>query len=133
MAISPEHCPETSAADPIDLAELHRLGDTKPGDTSRNFVHDVIELFLNLGPQIFATANEAFTAADPQSVARAAHKLKSQAAYFGAGRMVKVCKQIEDRGYRDDLNACEPLLRELERELGRVISALEPHRYRNPG
>ena len=84
---------------PIDLTELCRLGDTATGDTSRNFVHDIIELFLQLAPEIYNTTRAAFADGDSQSIARAAHKLKSQAAYLGAQRMVHVCKQIEQLGY----------------------------------
>ena len=136
MPSSAEHLTAKTAGQsedsPIDLEELHRLGDTKPGDDSRNFVHDVIELFLTLAPQIYTTAREAFAAGDPQSVARAAHKLKSQAAYFSAERVVRVCRQIEHHGYSDDLAACESLLDQLEDELDRVVTALQPHRYQEP-
>ena len=114
---------------PIDLTELYRLGDTASGDTSRHFVHDIIELFLTLTPDIYATAKAAFADGDAQSVARAAHKLKSQAAYFGARRMVYVCKQIEQHGYAGELSRCERLLDDLEDELDRVVAALQPHRF----
>ena len=116
---------------PIDLTELTRLGDTAAGDTSRSFVHDIIELFLTLTPDIYKTARAAFADADAQSVARAAHKLKSQAAYFGARRMVNVCKQLETYGYGGELSRCERLLDDLEDELDRVVAALQPHRYRD--
>jgi HPt (histidine-containing phosphotransfer) domain-containing protein len=114
---------------PIDLAELCRLGDTATGDTSRNFVHDIIELFLQLAPEIYNTTKAAFADGDAQSLARAAHKLKSQAAYFGAQRMVHVCKQIEQFGYEGQIARCERLLDDLEDELDRVVAALQPHRY----
>lgn len=118
---------------PIDLTELYRLGDTAAGDpargdTSSHFVHDIIELFLTLTPDLYATARAAFADGDAQSVARAAHKLKSQAAYFGARRMVNVCKQLEQHGYAGELSRCERLLDDLEDELDRVVAALQPHR-----
>lgn len=115
---------------PVDLTELLRLGDTKTGDTARSFVHDIIELFLTLTPEIYRTARAAYADGDAQSVARAAHKLKSQAAYFGARRMVNVCKQIEQHGYAGELGRCERLLDDLEDELDRVVAALQPHRHR---
>jgi HPt (histidine-containing phosphotransfer) domain-containing protein len=121
--------PAIARESPIDLAELCRLGDTATGDTSRNFVHDIIELFLTLAPDIYNTCKAAFADGDAQSVARAAHKLKSQAAYFGAQRMVHVCKQIEQFGYEGQVQRCERLLDDLEDELDRVVAALQPHRY----
>lgn len=114
---------------PIDLAELMRLGDTANGDGARNFVHDIIELFLELAPQIYERTRAAFAGNDPQSLARAAHKLKSQAAYFGARRMVHVCKQLEQLGYEGQLARCERLIDDLEDELDRVVAALQPHRF----
>ena len=121
----------TPVESPIDLGELVRLGETASGDTSRTFVHDIIDLFLNLTPDIYRTARAAFADGDAQSVARAAHKLKSQAAYFGARRMVAVCKQLETHGYAGELSRCERLLDDLEDELDRVVAALQPHRHRD--
>ena len=114
---------------PIDLTELSRLGDSSPGDNQRSFKHDIIELFLTLTPDIYKTARDAYADGDAQSVARAAHKLKSQAAYFGARRMVQVCKQIEQHGYAGELTRCERLLDDLEDELDRVVAALQPYRH----
>src|SRR6201999_3498857 len=105
---------------PVDLTELVRLGDTATNDNAHSFVHDIIDLFLTLTPDIYKTARAAFADADAQSVARAAHKLKSQAAYFGARRMVNVCKQLETHGYAGELHRCERLLDDLEDELDRV-------------
>jgi HPt (histidine-containing phosphotransfer) domain-containing protein len=122
-----------SVESPIDLTELVRLGDTatpSSNDNARSFVHDIIELFLTLTPDIYATARAAYADGDAQSVARAAHKLKSQAAYFGAKRMVNVCKQLETHGYAGELTRCERLLDDLEDELDRVVAALQPHRHR---
>jgi HPt (histidine-containing phosphotransfer) domain-containing protein len=118
-----------SVESPIDLSELVRLGDTANNDNARTFVHDIIELFLTLSPDIYATARAAYADGDAQSVARAAHKLKSQAAYFGARRMVNVCKQLETHGYAGELTRCERLLDDLEDELDRVVAALQPHRH----
>ena len=113
---------------PINLEELSRLGGTKDGD-SPSVVQEVIELFLHLAPQLYRTARDSFVAGDVQSIARAAHKLKSQGAYFGATRLVAVCRQLEQQGYAGQLARCDRLLDDLEDELDRVIAALEPHRH----
>ena len=114
---------------PINLEELSRLGGTKEPDSSQSFVQEVIELFVHLAPQLYQTARDSFIAGDPQSVARAAHKLKSQGAYFGASRLVQVCRQLEQHGYANQLGRCERLLDDLEDELDRVVAALEPYRH----
>lgn len=113
---------------PINLDELARLGDSKDSPSSQSFVQEVIELFVHLAPQLYRTAREAFAASDPGSIARAAHKLKSQGAYFGASRLVQVCRQLEHYGYTGEIGRCDRLLDDLEDELDRVMAALEPHR-----
>jgi hypothetical protein len=35
--------PPIARESPIDLSQLCRLGDAATGDTSRNFVHDIID------------------------------------------------------------------------------------------
>lgn len=118
---------------PINLDELARLGDAKESSSGQSFVQEVIELFVHLAPQLYSTAREAFAAQDLPSVGRAAHKLKSQAAYFGAARLVHVCRQLEQYGYTSDFSRCDRLLDDLEDELDRVVAALEPHRQRSTG
>jgi len=124
-----EPVPVVKRDSPIDLSQLYQLGDTATGDTARNFVHDIIELFLQLAPEIYETARLALKDGDGQSLARAAHKLKSQAAYFGAQRMVLACRQLEQYGYEGQMARCERLIDDLEDELDRVVAALQPHRY----
>lgn len=126
---------------PINLEELSKLAGTsgssggggpREPDASQTFVQEVIELFVHLAPQLYKTARDSFLAGDPQSVARAAHKLKSQGAYFGASRLVQVCRQLEQHGYANQLGRCERLLDDLEDELDRVVAALEQHRQMGP-
>jgi HPt (histidine-containing phosphotransfer) domain-containing protein len=115
---------------PIDLTDLHKLSGETSSSDSREFVHEVVELFLTLAPETYQLARAACEAGDTQSLARAAHKLKSQAAYFGARRVVLVCRQLEQLGFRGQLARCEPLLDHLEDELDLVVVALQPHRGR---
>jgi HPt (histidine-containing phosphotransfer) domain-containing protein len=117
-----------SPVSPINLEELARLGNAKDSPSGQSFVQEVIELFVHLAPQLYKTAREAFAAGDPASIARAAHKLKSQGAYFGAARLVHVCRQLEQQGYGGELVRCERLLDDLEDELDRVMAALEAYR-----
>jgi HPt (histidine-containing phosphotransfer) domain-containing protein len=125
-----EHSPDIRVAREslIDLTELRKLSGETAANDSQEFVCEVIELFLALGPESYAIARSACEAGDAQSLARAVHKLQTQAAYFGARRVVQVCRQLEQLGFRGQLTRCEPLLDQLEDELDRVVVALEPHR-----
>lgn len=115
----------------VDLSELRRLGGEAFQEDALEVQHELIELFLRHAPQNYALAKAAFADGDSQSVGRAAHKLKSQAAYFGAARVVQVCKELERFGYAGNLTRCARLLDDLEDELDRVILALEPYRAQN--
>jgi HPt (histidine-containing phosphotransfer) domain-containing protein len=114
---------------PIDLTDLQKLG----GDDgniagSSDFVHDIIELFLDLAPKIYEDSVAAVADGDGASMARACHKLRSQAAYFGAQRLVQVCQQLEEIGLANDMGRAESGVHDLEDELDRVSAALQPHR-----
>ena len=122
-----------AADSPIDLTELLKLGDATSDDSRPNFVHDIIELFLQIAPDIYETARAAVNDGDGRSLASATHKLKSQAAYFGAQRMSTVCRQLEELGHSGSMKRAEHLIDQLEDELDRVVAALQPHRFEPPG
>jgi HPt (histidine-containing phosphotransfer) domain-containing protein len=118
-----------STDSPIDLTDLEKLGgDDASIAGSSDFVHDIIELFLDLAPTIYADAVAAMTDGDGASMGRACHKLRSQAAYFGARRLVQVCQRVEDIGIAEDMGRAEAGIHDLEDELDRVSAALQPHR-----
>lgn len=109
---------------PIDLTDLYRLGEVTGQAEAHLFVSELIALFLKLGPANYQVARTALLAGDGPSLRRASHKLKSQAAYFGAKQLVKTCLALELMSQRLQLARCEALLDELEDELDRVVCAL---------
>jgi HPt (histidine-containing phosphotransfer) domain-containing protein len=115
----------------VDLSELRRLGGEAFQEDALAVQRELIELFLRHAPHSYALAKAAFADGDSQSVGRVAHKLKTQAAYFGAARVVQVCKELERLGYAGNLTRCARLLDDLEDELDRVFLALEPYRAQN--
>jgi two-component system, sensor histidine kinase and response regulator len=113
-----------SRESPIDLTELRKLGGAKRRGDVSDVVDELIELFFELAPQSYALVRAALAEGDCQSLGRAAHRLKSQAAYFGARRMAWVCRQLEQLGYEGRLARCGQLVDDLEDELDRVMLAL---------
>jgi HPt (histidine-containing phosphotransfer) domain-containing protein len=109
---------------PVDLTDLYRLGHATNQSEAQLFVSELITLFLKLGPANYKVARAALSAGDGASLRRASHKLKSQAAYFGAKQLVKTCLALELMSQRLQLARCETLLDELEDELDRVVCAL---------
>jgi HPt (histidine-containing phosphotransfer) domain-containing protein len=120
--------PSVPRESPVDLSDLWGLGGSTASEAGPNFVHDVIELFLRLAPENYAVARTALRHGDAQSLWRAIHKLKSQAAYFGAKRLVQACRTLEGPAYGGQLSRCERYLDDLEDGLDRVIVALQPLR-----
>lgn len=116
--------PSLPQPSPVDLTDLYRLGQATGQDEARVFVSELITLFLKLGPTNYRVARTALRAGDCPSLQRASHKLKAQAAYFGAKHLVKTCLALELMSQRQDLPRCEVLLDDLEDELDRVVCAL---------
>lgn len=116
---------------PVDLTDLQTLCDDGP--YLETFMDEVIGLFLKHAPANYDVTRLALEHGDGPSIARASHKLKSQAAYFGARSLVRVCQELEVWGGRGEITRCEQLVDDLEDELDRVIAALLPmHRAMSP-
>lgn len=109
---------------PVDLRDLQTLCDDCPH--SENFMDEVIGLFLRHAPANYEAMRVSLTYRDGASLSRAAHKLKSQAAYFGARRLVSACQELEHLGRLGQHAHCERLIDDLEDELDRVVAALIP-------
>jgi HPt (histidine-containing phosphotransfer) domain-containing protein len=115
---------------PVDLSELWRLGDSIGGREPSAFVEQLVGLFLRLAPSSYALAERSFRCQDADSLARSVHKLRGRAAYFGATRLVSVCRELELRALANAWRDCPRLLEDLEDELDRVTAALR--RLRRP-
>ncbi len=109
---------------PVDLTDLQALCDDCPHPDT--FMDEVIGLFLLHAPANYEVTRSSLLHRDGPSLARASHKLKSQAAYFGARHLVRVCQHLEEFGRKNELVLCERLMDDLEDELDRVIAALLP-------
>lgn len=72
------------------FANLQDLG-------GEEFVHEMIDLFLDLTPQKFTEARQTLAAGDWVSSRRAIHSIKSSAANLGAVRLWREAAIVEDR------------------------------------
>jgi HPt (histidine-containing phosphotransfer) domain-containing protein len=87
-------------------------------------VANLVRLFLKLAPNHYEIACAALAAGDGASLARATQRLETQAAYFGARRLISVCRELARLGDHGELRRCAALLDDLEDELDRVTLAL---------
>lgn len=108
------------------LERLDRIG-------GREFVLEMIELFLEHAPQRLAAGRSALEAGDLVSVYRAAHSLKSTAANVGARPLQDTAARAESRAAAEDQEALAPLLDEMERRFERVRVELMAERDRRKG
>ncbi|GAB1539208.1 hypothetical protein NUACC21_18730 [Scytonema sp. NUACC21] len=62
---------------------------------------------------------------DAQALWQTAHKLKSSSASVGAIFLSHLCKELDARGRNNDLQGCQEILSQLEKEYERVKTALQ--------
>jgi signal transduction histidine kinase/CheY-like chemotaxis protein len=87
---------ERSAQPPepvLDAEALNRLMETYGGDTE--FIAVVLDSFSDEGPAMLEQLREGLASGDSETVRRAAHTLKSNAATFGATALAALCAELE--------------------------------------
>ena len=106
------------------IARLDRLGGT-------DFVRQMVELYLQHGPERMRALEQGVRDGDAAQVERAAHSLKSSAGNFGAVRLELAALFLESRSFegtadaaaaervREEYAAAEIALRALLQELGK--------------
>jgi len=103
------------------LQRLRELGGTR-------FAAQMIGLFLELARRKLPEARAAEGRQDFQAVRQAVHPLRSSSGNVGAGAMMELATQIEERVARAEEADVPPLLRELEAAFARVEPRLETER-----
>ncbi|MGI9304816.1 MAG: response regulator [Gammaproteobacteria bacterium] len=105
----------------LDSERLEELRATVGG---QEFLVELIDAFLEDGPNMLAELHAGLNQADTVLLARAAHSLKSNSADFGASSLSDLSKQIEAIGNTGSLNGTAPLIAEIEAEYEKVRTAL---------
>jgi HPt (histidine-containing phosphotransfer) domain-containing protein len=100
------------------LARLDEIGGPE-------FVGEMIDLFLDLGPQRLNAARTGLAAGDLGEVAKAVHPLKSSAGNLGADRVHDLAERTEQLALAGGATAVPYLLRQLELALGEVSGRLQ--------
>ena len=109
---------EGTVLDQATIENLRRLG----GD---DFVHEIIDLFLEHSPALLETINHGQTTANWDQVARAAHSLKSSAGNIGAARLQSLASDIEQAANISDVQASTPIINQLVPAYEIVVIELE--------
>lgn len=100
---------------------MRRLG----GD--RSLFRDIARFFLEDTPGMMAQTTDAIRSQDAEAVAHWAHSLKGLALNFGAEQASAAAFALECSGRSGDLSSATAQFAELEREVARLRTALEPY------
>ena len=85
----------------IDREALERLMETTGGDPE--FVADLLDAFADDAPAMLTDLRSGVASGNSESVRRAAHTLKSNAATFGATELCALCADLESSARNADL------------------------------
>jgi two-component system, sensor histidine kinase and response regulator len=116
------------AAKPFDDATLSAL--VEEGDFE---ISELIDLFVAGAPASIAAMRLALEKYDPEQLVIAAHTLKGTCANFGALPLRELCAQIEQAGLSGGTPGAADLVVSAEKEMVRLIEALESYRSAVPG
>jgi two-component system sensor histidine kinase/response regulator len=90
---------------------LDRIG----GD--EQLLQELCQIFLEESPKLLQKLQQAVAAGDADGVMRAAHSLKGESSYLGAGGTSQAARQLEEMGRGNDLSRAGETLGVLEREV----------------
>lgn len=107
----------------IDRTALNELMESIGNDP--DFLAELIGDFYDDTAQQLETARQALADGDAESLRRAAHSLKSTSASFGAQRMSRLCRQLEEMGKTGQTEGGSQLADQIEAEFRQAQSALD--------
>ena len=110
LAVTPAK-PAAEAASWNRKEALDRIG----GDEA--LLRDLCEIFLQESPKLLQKLQQAVAAGDSDAVMRAAHSLKGESSYLGAGATSQVARQLEEMGRSQNPSRAKDTFAALEREL----------------
>ncbi|MEO8352431.1 MAG: Hpt domain-containing protein, partial [Chthoniobacteraceae bacterium] len=109
--------------DVIDLRSLAEFREIDPSAT--DILPQLIQVFLENTPKVFAEAHEALKINSTTQLARAAHTLKGSCSNFGARRMIEACQRLETSAAAGSMENARSMLEAVEISYSQVRTALE--------
>jgi CheY-like chemotaxis protein len=105
----------TGDAPPVNLekALARVMGD-------KAFLQEMLEQFTGMVSSHLEPMRAAIAQGDGETIARQAHSLKGSAANLSAEKIADTALRLENMGRQGDLSYADPILGELESELGRL-------------
>jgi HPt (histidine-containing phosphotransfer) domain-containing protein len=86
----------------MSILDLNTFNELK-ASTGADYIGELIDAFVDDAPDLFAQMKSALANKDPESLRRAAHSMKSNAATFGAMKLSLLAKELESLAREDNL------------------------------
>jgi two-component system sensor histidine kinase/response regulator len=124
-AATPTSASPRDARDPgrTDVIDLGVARDRIPG--GRSGVRELVQLMLEECPKLLGQIRAGLRERDAESFQRAAHTLRGSADVFGGRYVVAAATRLEKLGRENRLDEADEGLADLEREVDRLIIALQ--------
>jgi signal transduction histidine kinase/CheY-like chemotaxis protein len=122
----PDRIGAAAELDEVALDNLEQFG-------SESFLGELIDTFVTDTTRLLAALRRSLDDGDAQELRRAAHTLRSYGETFGAADFSQLCRQLEERGKREELAGAAGLVDDIEVEFGRLQEALAARRSGAPG
>jgi HPt (histidine-containing phosphotransfer) domain-containing protein len=122
-----ERVPGPVAQGPLDRKALDRIRALQRKGEPDTLAR-VAALYLDASPRLLGSIQAAITESDGAKLRNAAHSLKSCSASLGAEALAAMCKELEERGRKEDFANVQIVLSLLESEYAAVRHALVTER-----
>ena len=116
---TPKPKPAGEAASWNKAEALGRIG----GD--EELLDELCQIFLEESPKLLEKLRQAVASGDSDGVMRAAHSLKGESSYLGAGGTSQAARQLEEMGRSKDLSGAADIVAVLEREVASLHAHLK--------
>src|SRR5438105_11842011 len=90
-----------------------------------NLLRDLCQICLEESPKMLRKRRQALADGDAGAVMRAAHSLKGEVGYLGAGGASQAARQLEHMGRENKLATAPEILSLLEREIAGLHFAMK--------
>lgn len=107
----------------LDSSSLDMIFDLMDGDAE--MIVDLVDTLTETTPELLQELENGVKSHDAIQIREAAHALKSSNAQLGALDFSELCRQMEEKGKREELAETDKLLDMIYNEFKKVEQALE--------
>jgi signal transduction histidine kinase/DNA-binding response OmpR family regulator len=112
--------PVTPAKPAVEAASWNRAEALDRIGGDEELLRELCQIFLEESPKLLRQLQQAVAAGDFDGVMRAAHSLKGESSYLGAGGTSQAARQLEEMGRKKNLSGASDTVGVLEREVTRL-------------